>query len=162
MAEKYELEKWVWTESDFEQMGWHDARIHAIAFLPDSFEFVLDIDYILRWVRPGESETHYKFWVAPATLVFDNVHDLRIDLEPYAGVEIQDIRREDPQEPKNAEYVGRDTEWRWVIEAQEGEISLRAAGYKQYFRSEPVFGSQQSLDVGIRGGFSFHRGRHVE
>jgi hypothetical protein len=162
MAEKYELEKWVWTEADFEQMGWHDARIHAIAFLPEGFELVLDIDYILRWVQPAENETRYKLWVAPATLVFENVHDLRIDLEPFAGVEIQDIHREDPQEPKNAEHIGRDTEWRWVIEAQEGEISLRAVGYKQYFRSEPALGSEQSLEAGVRGGFSFGRGRRVE
>jgi hypothetical protein len=56
MAEKYELEKWVWSEADFEEMVWHDARIHAIAFLPDSFEFVLDIDYILRWVQPAEGQ----------------------------------------------------------------------------------------------------------
>jgi hypothetical protein len=162
MAEKYELEKWVWTEADFEQMSWHDARIHAIAFLPDSFEFVLDIDYILQWVQPAENETYFEFRVAPATLVFDNVHDLQIELEPFAGVEIQDIHREDPQKPKNAEYIGRDTEWRWVIEAQEGEISLRAVGYKQYFRSQPIFGSQQSLELDVRGGFSFNRGRRVE
>ncbi len=161
MAEKYALEKWIWTESDFEQMGWHDARIHAIAFLPDSFEFVLDIDYILQWVRPAENETYYKFWVAPATLIFDNVHALRIDLEPFAGVEIQDIHRADPRKPKNAEYIDRDTEWRWVIEAQEGEISLRAVGYKQYFRGEPVFVSGQSLELGVRGGFSFDRGRRI-
>lgn len=162
MAEKYDLEKWVWTEADFEQMGWHDTRIHAIAFLPDSLEFALDIDYILQWINPAENETYYKFWVAPATLVFENVYDLQIDLEPFAGVEIQGIHREDPQKPKNAEYIGRDTEWRWVIEAQEGEISLRSVGYKQYFRSDPIFGRQQSLELSVRGGFSFNRGRCVE
>ena len=162
MAEKYELEKWVWTEADFEQMGWHDARIHAIAFLPDSFELMLDIDYILQWVDPAEDETYFKFWVAPATLVFENVYDLHIDLEPFAGVEIQDIHKEKPQKPQNAEYIGRDMEWRWVIEAQEGEISLRAVGYKQYFRSEPIFGEGQSLALDVRGGFSFNRGRRVE
>ena len=65
MAEEYELDKWIWTEADFEQMGWHDARIHAIAFLTETFEFALDIDYILQWVEPAEGETYYKFWVAP-------------------------------------------------------------------------------------------------
>jgi hypothetical protein len=162
MNEKYELEKWVWTEADFEQMGWHDARVHAFAFLPESFEFVLDIDYILEWVPPAEGETYYKFWVAPATLVFENVHGLRIDLEPYDGVEIDGIRREDPQKPRNAEHIGRETEWGWVIEAQEGEISLRAVGYKQYLRSEPAFGRQQSLDIEARGDFSFGRRGRAE
>lgn len=26
----YQLEKkWIWSESDFEQMGWHDATVYA-------------------------------------------------------------------------------------------------------------------------------------
>jgi hypothetical protein len=32
-------------------MGWHDARIYAVAFLQETFEFALDIDYIFEWVR---------------------------------------------------------------------------------------------------------------
>ncbi len=40
----YELEKWVWTDADFEQMGWHDCRIRAFALLPDDGQCVLDID----------------------------------------------------------------------------------------------------------------------
>ena len=29
-------------------------------------------------------------------LVFENVHDVKFDLEPFEGVEIADLRREDP------------------------------------------------------------------
>jgi len=155
----YQLEKWVWTEADFDQMGWHDARIYALAFPDDTFEFLLDIDYILQWIDPGPSETYYKFWLVPATLVFHNVHDLQIDLEPFAGLEIQDVTREDPQRPKNAEYVGRDTEWRWTIETHEGAISLNAVGYTQYLRKKPIYCQQSSLDLYVRGGISFERRR---
>lgn len=154
----YKLEKRLWSEADFEQMGWHDSQIYAVAFLPESFELVLDIDYILEWVRPAEHETHFKFWVAPATLIFENIYGLKIDLEPHdISIEIQDIHREDPGKVEHGEYVGRD-EWRWLIEAQEGEISLRATGYKQYFRREPVLSTRQSLEMSVRGGLSFSRG----
>lgn len=158
MAEEYKLDKWVWTEADFEQMGWHDAHIYAFAFVPEEFEFVLDIDYILEWVHPAPGETYFKFWVAPATLVFENVNELLIDLEPHSGIEIQDLKREDAQLPRNAEYINRNTEWRWVLDCLAGEISLRSIGYKQYFRRAPVFGTAQMLGLEGRGGFSFHRG----
>jgi hypothetical protein len=26
----YQLEKWIWNESDFEQMGWHDAKAKIV------------------------------------------------------------------------------------------------------------------------------------
>lgn len=161
MPEEYTLEKWLWTKADFEQMGWHDARIYAAAFAPEAFKLAFDIDYILQWVQPTSDE-FYRFWVAPATLVFENVHDVKFDLEPFEGVEIADLRREDPQPCKNAGFIGRDKEWRWVIETQQGDITLRAIGYKQHFRREPVFGRAQSVDIAARGGYSFHRGRdHV-
>jgi len=162
MVEKYEVEKWILTEEDFEDMRWHDVNIYALAFLPDSLEFVLDIDYILQWINPKEGETYYGFQVAPATLVFENVHDLKIDLEPFAGVQIQDIQRNGPQKPKNAEYVGREIEWRWVIETHEGEISLYSLGYKQYLRCAPILGGQQALGLDVRGGISFNRGRSAQ
>ena len=82
MTDGCALEKWTWTEEDFERMGWHDAQVHAFAFLPESWELLLDLDYILKWVAPSEGESHYSFWSAPATLIFENVADLKIELEP--------------------------------------------------------------------------------
>jgi hypothetical protein len=161
MVEKYKLEKWIWTEADFEKMGWHDVQIHAFAFMPKTFELVFDIDYILQWVQPDtkKNETYFKFWISPATLVFENIYDLKIEVESDFGIELQNVRREEPQKPKNAEYIDRETEWRWILEAQEGEISLRSVGYKQYLRKEPVLVRAQSLNLEDRGGFSFHRGQ---
>ena len=158
--QEYALEKWLWTEADFDQMGWHDSHIHAVAFLPSEFEVAFDIDYVLQWVQPSEDE-YYRFWVAPATLVFENIHDLKFDIEPFNAVEIADLHRDDPQRPKNADYIGRDTEWRWRIETHQGDITLRAIGYKQYVRRQPVFGRSQSLEVAARGGFSFGRQRET-
>jgi hypothetical protein len=159
MSETYEIEKWLWTEADFEVMGWHDPPIHALAFLPDQFEFVLDIDYILEWVHPQPSETYFKFWVAPATLVFENVYDIEFDIKSYNGsLEIDRIRKEATQRPHNTEYIEKENEWLWVIECQEGEIKFRSVGFKQYIRAKPQFCHSQTLDMKSRD-VSFVRGR---
>jgi hypothetical protein len=34
MKHEYKIEKWIWTEADFDVMGWHDSQIHAMAFFP--------------------------------------------------------------------------------------------------------------------------------
>src|SRR4051812_26329180 len=96
-TQPFTLGKPVWTEADFEQMGWHDVHIHAVAFRPEIFELWLDIDYLFTWVDPQGAETHYSFWVAPATLVFTNVHSLRFDLESHDGdLSLQGIERSEP------------------------------------------------------------------
>jgi hypothetical protein len=81
MKQEYAVEKWIWTEADFEVMGWHDSQIHAMAFFPEEFELVFDIDYIFEWIDPQPNETYYKFWIAPATLVFKNIHDVEFDID---------------------------------------------------------------------------------
>lgn len=160
MLDEYEMEKWIWTDANFEQMGWHDSPIYAFAFLAESNEFVLDIDYILRWVEPAQDETHFNFWVSPATLVFENAYDVKFDLKTRYGIriDIQDIDRRNPRVLEAGLLAGTN-EWRWVIEAQEGEISLDATGYKQYFRKKPFLQREQALEMDARNGVSFYRGR---
>ena len=62
LTERYHLEKAIWSESDLENMGWHDTFIHAISFSEDS-KFLLDIDYIFKWIDPVKEETYFKFWL---------------------------------------------------------------------------------------------------
>ncbi|MEQ8198297.1 MAG: hypothetical protein ABRQ27_09870, partial [Clostridiaceae bacterium] len=64
MIEEFNVEKWVWTTNDFEKMGWHDCKIHAMAFDELNFKILFDIDYIFKWVEPGEDE-RYHFWISP-------------------------------------------------------------------------------------------------
>jgi hypothetical protein len=112
MTQDYEVEKWIWTEDDFDIMGWHDSKIHALAFVPEDFEIAFDIDYIFQWIHPKPNETYFKFWVAPATLVFENVHDVEFDIESYNGdLEIDGVTRKDPGKPLNAQFIGKDVDW---------------------------------------------------
>ena len=158
-VEEYKLEKWIWTEVDFEVMGWHDCQIHAMAFYPEEFEFALDIDYIFQWVEPQPGERYFKFYVSPATLVFKNVHDLEFDIDSYSGkLEIDNIRREDKAAPINAEFIGKATEWLWTVECQEGEIRFRSVGYEEFIRAAPQLTPTQSFDRKTRG-VSFARGK---
>jgi hypothetical protein len=151
---QYQLEKGLWTEEDFDTMGWHDSIVYAISF-GGNFELLFDIDYIFKWVLTGKT---YHFWVSPCTLVFENVYDLKFDLEFFGTeLEIDDITRENPQRPKNADYIGKDTEMDWVIETQQGVISFKSVGYKQYVRQMPRYLPTQSIELSYRGAISFEK-----
>ncbi len=154
-----DINKWIWTEEDFDRMGWHDCHIHAIAFSPETSELLLDLDYILEWMQPESQGESFKFLTAAATLVFENVYDLEFDIASYfSGLEIDRIGREEPVEPRNAKYIQKQTEWKWTIECQEGEITLRSVGFRQYVRTAPQSG-EQKLALSDRGGYCFTRGR---
>lgn len=55
-TEIFELEKSIWTHDDFEEMSWHDSNIYGLTIErnEDNFttDFLLDIDYIFKWVHP--------------------------------------------------------------------------------------------------------------
>ncbi|MEO6358496.1 MAG: hypothetical protein ABIU77_14945 [Ferruginibacter sp.] len=148
------MNKTIWTEEDFENMQWHDNPIHAITN-SDNFEILFDIDYIFEWILKGKE---YVFWIAPCTLIFENVYDLTFDVGPATpGMTIDFITRENPQKPKNSAYINRDTEFDWTIEMQEGNISFKSVGYKQFVRQIPKLVATQKLESKERGGLSFDR-----
>lgn len=150
------IEKYIWTEDDFDSMGWHDATLHAIGFLPERYQLMLDIDYIFKWVEPDKGATFYKFVVSPATLVFQNVHGLSVSIsEPFRPIQIQSIDRMSPRQPTNADYIDRDREWHWVIDLEIGAIELDSVGFTQIIRQAPTLTDSQSLKLDERGGVSF-------
>ena len=159
MEEEYKIKKWVWSEADFECMGWHDCLIRAVAFSRETFELLFDIDYIFTWSLAKSNGDQSSVWISPATLVFENVNEAKFDVESWGSLEISDIRRGDGRKPRNAEHINRETEWLWEIECQEGSIQLRSVGYKQYIRSKPQLSQNLIIDLVARGGYSFIKGR---
>ena len=139
----YKPEKLVWSESDFEIMGWHVCPIYGIHFADN---VALDIDYIFKWVL-SEKDSHYEFWISPATLVFEQARNLRIeiDLDFVNGLEIDEIHQE---KLENNEY-------KYHLETQEGDIHLIASGYRQYIRKNPIIKQSQCLSEEERDGYSF-------
>ncbi len=148
MQRQYALEKRVWTEADFDQMGWHDCSLHAIKFDTDIH---LDIDYILKWNPPDKKGLPFTYWIAPATLVYKQLGSVRISLESdignafYRGVEISDIIRGASE--RNGVL--------WRIETQQGSIEIEADCYVQIIRRLPSFQYSQYIEQGERGGISF-------
>jgi len=89
-------------------------------------------------------------------VVLENVYDLTFDIGPTTpGLTIDFVTKENPQRPKNSEYIKRDTEYDWTIEMQEGIISFKSAGFKQYVRQPPKLLRTQKLTLEERGGLSF-------
>jgi hypothetical protein len=158
MPETYQLEKQIWSEADFDSMSWHDLHIYACAFLEQDGEFALDVDYILEWIDPQPPDVHYRFWVAPATLVFENVYDLKMDIGPWQlELSLETMTRSDPKSARSAQFIAKNTEWLWRLDAHEGEITFRSVGYRLFVRSAPVLLASQTLEMSARGGISFGR-----
>jgi len=150
---EYYMEKSRWTSENFGEMAWHDVYIHAVAMAPDEYAFLLDVDYILKWV---ESPAHdaYSFWLSPATLVFENARDIKIAMEtPSGDVSIYQLTRQDGVPTPKGNY----TDWLWECELHEGSISLRATGYTLYLRQAPVLWNGQRFSTVERGGITFDR-----
>lgn len=151
--EKFELEKSIWTTDDFDKMGWHDCVIHGIAF--DGYKILFDIDYIFAWVEPKPPAPNYTFWVAPCTLVFDNTYDFKASNEMGGCPIILDVLRSDKSKPRNAEFIGKDTEWTWTLDCVAGDISFKSVGFTQYTRQKPIEIMEQSISLEKRGGVCF-------
>src|SRR5262249_10085271 len=133
-------EKYIWTDADFDGMGWHDCWIHA--FTADSdpwaprFDFVFDLDYLVRWVIPESSTGEIYFWVAPATLAFHCAREIRVDLyaESAWNLQISELRRIETR--LTPDGISMDTHWE--VQTIQGTISLWATGFTQYIRRPPV------------------------
>jgi len=150
----YDLEKDVWSEVDFKEMGWHDASLWSMVSNAELFEYLIDLDYIFKWVHPKDNETCFKFWVAPVTMVFENASDVKIDIESQQGlIEVSDLHMESPELTPNGKF----TSHTYRFECQEGEILLKATGFKMYVRQKPQLIQGQCFELEERGGVNFGR-----
>ncbi len=148
----YQLDKNVWTESDFGVMGWHDVTVWSMLTDPDKFTFSLDIDYIFNWVHPAPGETYFKFWIAPSVMVFENAWAVQIDIDSQqGGITIDHLR----QEAIGHTPDGTLTRYKYTLECHEGSIELEATGFRMHVRGSPRLVERQSLDLAARGGVNF-------
>jgi hypothetical protein len=132
----------IWTEIDFEVMGWHDSRLYSIKFPDDNFQLKFDIDYIFQWIQ--EDKNSFKFWISPSNLIFNNVNNLKIniDFRNFIGLTILDIERGNSRMSPN----GKITIWDYVIETDNGVISFSSTGFQQEIREQPVLSNTQYIE----------------
>ena len=146
------VDKTVWTQADFDAMGWHDNAVHAVALepVPDHpGRLLLDLDYIVEWVPAEPPAATLSFWICPATLVFDQAWNLTadIDLQGWSfQLFLNEISRSGPDERGWSE---------WTLAGDHLSIELSAPGFTQYLRRPPVHSPGHWLSVEARGGFSF-------
>ncbi len=141
----YELEKSIWTDTDFDKMGWHDNQVYKVRLTED---LELDIDYILQWNKPDLEGLPFTFWVAPATLVFKKIKNLTFDFAIgfENGFEIDDI-----------EKPTKENQNKWTIITQQGEFQFDCDGYEQFIRQEPFFEFGQTISYTRRNGYCLDR-----
>lgn len=140
----FELEKWIWTEQDFDVMGWHDATVYGLQLEQN---LALDIDYIFEWNPPEMEGLPFTFWVAPCTLIFERPTELSFELTGTFNatcLEIADIER-----------IAIGQTFRWTIDTHQGDIAFNANTFRQIVRREPCFQFGQTIPYDERGGFSF-------
>jgi hypothetical protein len=140
----FELEKWVWTENDFENMGWHDATIYGIR-LNQNLE--MDLDYIFQWNQPEVEGFHFTFWIAPCTLAFESPKELSFELTQSFDDKWLEI--------EGVEMSIQDDEKHWTIITHQGEVAFKAGSFKQIVRKQPSLQLGQVVPYDERGGFTF-------
>ena len=153
----------IYTESDFDQLSWHDCHIWGLELRPGdpdegdwTSDLVLDIDFIVEWLCGVDGGAQFR--VAPATLVFHGVTDPSINIDwgdsgfrtALHAVSIDRIERERVQEQKV--YLDRPYySWRILLNwPKSGAITFGAVGFTQTLRTEAVLTDQQSLSPGQR------------
>jgi hypothetical protein len=91
----------------------------------------------------------FRFWVSPATLVFDEIWNLRcdVDLGVFRSLQLENLTRE----PVVDRWGGFD----WCFEGRNFEMRFRSLGYRQILRRRPALIGTQTVDLTQRGGMSF-------
>jgi hypothetical protein len=144
--------------SNFDDLCWHDNALYGLRLDAGDCargdwrsDLVLDIDHIVTWLRDADAQVRFR--VAPATLTFHDVTDLKIEVDcgdsggqiALNALSIDAITRERLKDQKiclDRPY------WRWRIALnlpQGGAISFGSSGFTHVLRAEPVVQDQQQL-----------------
>ena len=138
--------------------SWHDNLIYGLHLRSADPErgvwrsdLLLDIDHIVEWVCGADNRCQFR--VAPATLAFHDVTNLKISIDSEDGRYRQNINELSiahiQRMPTDAFAEGHPRpyfEWSIVLNLpQGGEITFGASGYSQILRAEPKLVSEQRL-----------------
>jgi hypothetical protein len=148
---------------DFDDLTWHDNALYGVRLdVGDCArgdwhaDLLLDIDHIVEWLCGVDR--CIRFRVAPATLSFHDVTDLRIAIDcgdsggqiALHALSIHAITRERIRDQK----ISLDRPYyRWRIALnwpQGGMLTFGASGFAQTLRAEPVLLDQQQLSPADR------------
>ena len=131
----------TWSDSDFDQMSWHDCRLYGLKLLNEAFEMSLDIDYILEWIPVNNM---FRFSVSPCLIMFANVSDVRINLlyRKELLCFVSEIERSNKRLSPNRKVEV----WDYRIVCDVGNISFTSTGFQQKAISTPKLMETQDLN----------------
>ncbi len=157
---QYILEKSIWTQDDFDDMGWHDANIYGMIIErgkePWQGNLIFDIDYIFEWIHPVPPQEYFSFWVAPCTLIFKDVYELRMNIDQQGNsLDLFDFHN--IALLKEEKLDNNIVLYEWLLELHIGEIQFKSLGFDQIVRKAPVYTNEQVLSLEERGGISFSK-----
>ena len=148
------------TEADFEHLSWHDCHIWGVDLRvgdPEeddwTSDFVLDIDFIVEWLCGVTDTTQFR--VAPATLAFHGVTDVRFavnwgDSGFRTAIHVMSIDRIERELVSDQKIFLDRPYYSWRIKLNwpsEGEIAFGAVSFTQTLLAEPVLTCKQHLSM---------------
>jgi hypothetical protein len=162
----------TWTEAEFDHLSWHDCHVCGFQLRAGdadtsdwTSDLALELDFIVEWICGVSGPARFR--VAPATLVFHGVTDLRLHLDwgrsefqvALHEVSIDGIDREQIREQKV--YLDRPY-YAWRIRLnwpKAGEICFGAVGFTQTLLAEPMLTERQWLSRQQRARLMSGRGQ---
>lgn len=138
--------KEIWTDSDFDEMGWHDSRLYRMKFPDEDYNFILYIDYIFKWEK--QKDDSFKFWVSPCELKFQNISNLKLNLsfEDFLEIFICEIKRQKIGLTPNGKMI----EWKYIVETDRGDIEFESTDFEMNLISQPILSESQDLSTHLR------------
>ncbi|OQA79341.1 MAG: hypothetical protein BWY32_01673 [bacterium ADurb.Bin243] len=137
--------KTKYSARDFKNITWHDNFIHSIRLDAEKFALELDIDFIHDWIA-GDAE-NYSFLISPATLTFQNVSNLKIDID-WDGCSLEMAIEKLGLSARAYKRILKVARTIWVIALnwpEGGAISFAATGFTQQSRKEPEVFDEQKI-----------------
>ncbi|MGW1281119.1 hypothetical protein ACWD4V_29735 [Streptomyces tsukubensis] len=109
----------------------------------------LDLDYIVRRVEVSSPWREVKYWVSPATLVFDCMGPISGDLRSvHLPLQMRRLQQVEPTLPCS--------EPGWYLEGNGFLLKFSAWRFTLHLRRPPQYGGRV-LRMADRGGISFER-----
>lgn len=136
----------------FDEIIFHDTCIYAWGITPQDFKLLLDVDWIMREKLENEECV---FELAPSVFVFENVWDIKMDIEMNVDLVIDDIDILSTSIPKNKDYLpSQSLEYLVRINCMEGLLQFRTIGMEIYQKKDKVKCMRTNLSMEDRGGLS--------
>jgi hypothetical protein len=150
-------------DDDFSSWSWHDNALYGSRLdVGDPThhdwhaDLVLDIDHIVEWICSTGGGARFR--VAPATLTFHDVTDLRViidcgDSGCQTAVSELSIDRITRQRVRDQKVCFDRPYHRWRIALNPpsgGELTFGASGFSQALRAEPLLLDHQKLPLADR------------